>query len=60
MCKINSNKQLIIKGQHGLGGHEEQPLIFSLVHLILCYKPGNHIINFFSFSVFIFNFNKTF
>ncbi len=37
MCNINNNKQLKIKGQHRLGVPEEQPLVFSLVHLILCY-----------------------
>jgi hypothetical protein len=36
MSKINNNKQLKIKGQHRLGSPEEQPLLFSLVHLILC------------------------
>jgi len=35
MCKINNNKQLIIKGQHRLSDLEEQHLLFSLVHLIL-------------------------
>ena len=37
MCKINNNKQLKIKAQHRLCSPEKQPLLFSLVHLILCY-----------------------
>jgi len=31
-----NNKQLTINERHGLGSREEQPLLFSLVHLILC------------------------
>jgi len=37
MIKFNNNKQITINKQHRLGSHEEQPLLFSLVHLILCY-----------------------
>ena len=37
MRKFNNSKQIIIKLQHRLGSHEEQPLLFSLVHLILCW-----------------------
>jgi len=32
-----NTKQLIINERHGLGSLEEQLLLFSLVHLILCY-----------------------
>jgi hypothetical protein len=35
--RFNNNKQLTINKQHRLGSHEEQLLLFSLVHLILCY-----------------------
>ena len=31
-----NNKQLTIIEQHRLGSHKEQPLLFPLVHLILC------------------------
>lgn len=34
---LNNSKQITINKQHKLGSHEEQPLLFSLVHLILCY-----------------------
>jgi len=37
MIKFNNNKQITINKQHRLGSHEEQPLLFSLAHLILCY-----------------------
>lgn len=37
MVKFNNSKQLTINKQHRLGSHEEQPLLFSLVHLILCW-----------------------
>jgi len=37
MIKYNNSKQITINKQHRLGSHEEQPLLFSLVHLILCY-----------------------
>ena len=36
MIRFNNNKQIKISEQHILGSHEEQPLLFSLVHLILC------------------------
>jgi len=36
MTKINNNKQLTTNKQHILGSREEQPLLFLLVHLILC------------------------
>jgi len=32
MLKFNNTKQLTINKQHRLGSHEEQPLLFSLVH----------------------------
>jgi len=41
MLKFNNSSQLTIKRQHRLGSHEEQPLLFSLVHLILCYVFNN-------------------
>jgi len=37
MIKHNNSNKLTINKQHRLGSHEEQPLLFSLVHLILCY-----------------------
>jgi len=37
MYNVNSNKQLTINEQHRLGSHKKQHLLFSLVHLILCY-----------------------
>lgn len=37
MHKFNNSKQITIKKQHRLGSQEEQPLLFLLVHLILCY-----------------------
>ena len=37
MNKFMNNKQLKINKQHGLGSYDEQLLLFSLVHLILCY-----------------------
>jgi hypothetical protein len=36
MIKLKISKQLAINKQHRLGSHEEQLLLFSLVHLILC------------------------
>ena len=36
MIKINNGKHLKNNKQHRLGSHEEQPLLFSFVHLILC------------------------
>ena len=39
MRKSNNSKQITINKQHRLGSHAEQPLLFSLVHLILCYAP---------------------
>jgi hypothetical protein len=36
MCNFNNSKQITINEQHRLGSHEKQPLLFSLVHLILC------------------------
>jgi len=36
MIKSNNSKQITINKQQRLGSHEEQPLLFSLVHLILC------------------------
>ena len=36
MTKLFNNKQIIVNKQQRLGSHEEQPLLFSLVHLILC------------------------
>jgi hypothetical protein len=35
MIRFNNNKQLIINKQHKLGSHEEQPLLFSLINLVL-------------------------
>jgi len=37
VIKFMNNKQLTIKKRHRLGSLEEQLLLFSLVHLILCY-----------------------
>jgi hypothetical protein len=37
MIKFNNSKEITINRQHRLGSHEKQPLLFSLVHLILCY-----------------------
>ena len=37
MMKFNNSKQITINKQHRLGSHGEQPLLFLLVHLILCY-----------------------
>jgi hypothetical protein len=37
MRKLNNGSYLTNKQQHRLGCHKEQPLLFSLVHLILCY-----------------------
>jgi hypothetical protein len=37
MIKLNSSKQFSINKQHRLGSHEKQSLLFSLVHLVLCY-----------------------
>ena len=36
VIKFMNSKQLTIKKRYGLGSHEEQLLLFSLVHLILC------------------------
>lgn len=36
MIKFNNSKQITIKKQQILGSHEEQALLNSLVHLILC------------------------
>ncbi len=36
MIIFNNSKQITFNQQHRLGSHEEQPLLFSLVHLILC------------------------
>jgi hypothetical protein len=38
MFKFSSSKQITVNKQQRLGSHEGQPLIFSLVHLILCYE----------------------
>jgi len=35
MNKFNNSKCFTINKQHRLGSHEEQTLLFSLVHLIL-------------------------
>jgi len=43
MIKCNNSKQITINKQHRLGSHEEQPLLFSLVHLILCYAPKEEL-----------------
>ena len=37
MIKYDNIEELIINKQHKLGSHEKQPLLFSLVHIILCY-----------------------
>ena len=37
MIKLLNNKQLKIDKQHRLSSHEEGPLLFSLVYLILYY-----------------------
>ena len=36
MCNLNNIKQLTNNRQHNIGSHEKQPLLFPLVHLILC------------------------
>ncbi len=36
MIKFNNSKQITVNMQQRLGSHEEQPSLFSLVHLILC------------------------
>jgi len=41
MIKFNNSKKITINRQHRLGSHEKQPLLFSLVHLILC-KAKKH------------------
>ena len=40
MFNFNNSKQITINKQHRLGSHEEQPLLFSLVHLILCWPAS--------------------
>ena len=40
MCKLTNNKQLTDNRQHRIDSHEEQPLLFSLVHLILCSRDN--------------------
>lgn len=35
MIKFNNSLQITINEQQRLGSHEKQPLLFSLVHLIL-------------------------
>jgi len=37
MFNFNNIKQITINKQHRLGSHKEQPLLFPLEHLILCY-----------------------
>jgi len=37
LLNSGNEKQLTINERHGLGSHEEQLLLFLLVHLILCY-----------------------
>jgi len=37
-----NNKQLTINEQHGLDCHKEQLLLFSLVHLILCWAQNRN------------------
>jgi len=37
MIKFTNNKPFTIHERHGSGNHEEQLLLFSFVHLILCY-----------------------
>jgi hypothetical protein len=36
MLKFSNNKQLTNNKQLSIGSQKEQPLLFSLVHLILC------------------------
>lgn len=36
MIKFNNSKQITMNKQQRLVSHDEQPLLFSLVHLILC------------------------
>ena len=45
MIKFNASKQITFNKQHRLGGHEEEPLLFSLVHLILCYMKIGVVCN---------------
>lgn len=45
MRNFNNKKQLTDKRQHNLGGHGEQPLFFSLLHLILRYASCYLITN---------------
>ena len=37
MYNSNNSKQITINKQYRIGSHEEQPLLFSLIDLILCY-----------------------
>jgi hypothetical protein len=41
MIKFNNSKQITINKQRRLGSHKEQPLLISLVHLILCWAGEN-------------------
>ena len=41
MLKFNNSKQITFNKQQRSGGHEKQPLLFALVHLILCYALEN-------------------
>jgi hypothetical protein len=45
MIKVNNSKQLTINKQHRIGSYDEQPLLFSLVHIILCYISVNLIVD---------------
>ena len=46
MIKYNNSKQITINKHYRIGSHKEQPLLFSLVHLILCWSSNtvSHII----------------
>jgi hypothetical protein len=37
MLKFSNNKQFKNNKRHSIGSYREQPLFFSLVHLILCW-----------------------
>ncbi len=43
MFNFNNSKQTPINKKHRLGSHEEQPLLFSLVHLILCLLDASRL-----------------
>jgi len=46
MVKFSNSIQITINKQHRLGSHMKQPLLFSLVHLILCYTVYKKIMSY--------------